>query len=254
MPVSPTPRCLGSGEAPDLGLFDPTIAPLAELEQRARTAEQAARAVPGVSNSNGASAGSGQSLVALATSTGFARAVRSQPLQLLGQRHRGRGRRPAARLCLAQHPLPRRPRRRPRRSAARRANAPSPASTPPGRRRAHCPVIFDPRVSLLAARPFRRGDHRQRDRAQDQLPSGRARHPAVRPRHHHPRRSAAAARPAQPGVRRRGPALPPARPRRRRRADQLARDHRRRAPARHRTRPATPAARSAEAPARARPT
>jgi PmbA protein len=71
------PQHLGSGEAPDLGLFDPTVPPLADLEQRARLAEQAARAVPGVSNSNGASAGSGQSLVALATSTGFARAVRS---------------------------------------------------------------------------------------------------------------------------------------------------------------------------------
>jgi PmbA protein len=71
------PALLGSGEQVDLCLFDPTAAPLAELEQRARTAEQAARGVQGVSNSNGASASSGQSLVALATSTGFARAVRS---------------------------------------------------------------------------------------------------------------------------------------------------------------------------------
>ena len=71
------PSLLGSGKQVDLGLFDPTAAPLAELEQRARTAEQAARGVQGVSNSNGASANSGQSLVALATSTGFARAVRS---------------------------------------------------------------------------------------------------------------------------------------------------------------------------------
>ena len=71
------PSLLGSGESIDLGLFDPTIAPLADLEQRARTAEQVARAVPGVSNSNGASASAGQSLVALATSTGFSRAVRS---------------------------------------------------------------------------------------------------------------------------------------------------------------------------------
>jgi PmbA protein len=47
------------------------------LERSARTAEDAARAVAGVTNSNGASAGTGQSLVALATSTGFARALRS---------------------------------------------------------------------------------------------------------------------------------------------------------------------------------
>nr|WP_314442767.1 metallopeptidase TldD-related protein [uncultured Sphingomonas sp.] len=68
---------LGSGEGADLQLFDPTVAALSDLEQRARTAEQVARGVAGVSNSNGASAGSGQSLVALATSTGFSRAVRS---------------------------------------------------------------------------------------------------------------------------------------------------------------------------------
>jgi PmbA protein len=66
---------LGSGEPVDLQLFDPATPPLAELEQRARTSEEAARAVAGVTNSNGASAGAGQSLVALATSTGFAHAL-----------------------------------------------------------------------------------------------------------------------------------------------------------------------------------
>jgi PmbA protein len=71
------PEHLGSGISNDLELFDPTVPPLAELEQRARLAEKAARAVAGVSNSNGASSGAGQSLVALATSTGFARALRS---------------------------------------------------------------------------------------------------------------------------------------------------------------------------------
>ena len=70
------PVLLGTGEASDLQLFDPTVPPLSELERRARLAEEAARAVAGVTNSNGASAGSGQSLVALATSTGFAHAVR----------------------------------------------------------------------------------------------------------------------------------------------------------------------------------
>jgi PmbA protein len=71
------PSYLGTGEGPDLALFDPTVPALADLEQRARIAEEAARAVAGVSNSNGASAGSGQNLVALATSTGFAKAIRS---------------------------------------------------------------------------------------------------------------------------------------------------------------------------------
>jgi PmbA protein len=71
------PEHLGSGISTDLQLFDPAVPPLAELEQRARIAEEAARGVAGVSNSNGASSGAGQSLIALATSTGFARALRS---------------------------------------------------------------------------------------------------------------------------------------------------------------------------------
>ena len=71
------PALLGRDEPPALDLFDPTEPDLAELRARAAEAEDAARAVVGVTNSNGGSAGAGSSLVALATSTGFARAVRS---------------------------------------------------------------------------------------------------------------------------------------------------------------------------------
>jgi PmbA protein len=71
------PALLGDGIGPDLDLFDPTEPDLAALRARAKVAEEAARAVSGVTNSNGGSAGTGQSLVALATSTGFARASQS---------------------------------------------------------------------------------------------------------------------------------------------------------------------------------
>jgi PmbA protein len=71
------PALLGDGIGPDLDLFDPTEPDLAALRARAKEAEEAAHAVSGVTNSNGGSAGTGQSLVALATSTGFARASQS---------------------------------------------------------------------------------------------------------------------------------------------------------------------------------
>ena len=73
----PDPGLLFTGPVPNLELCDAQLPELAELQQRALAAERAARGVPGITNSNGGSAGSGRSLVALATSTGFARAVRS---------------------------------------------------------------------------------------------------------------------------------------------------------------------------------
>jgi PmbA protein len=56
---------------PDLDLIDPKIPDVAELERRARTAEEAARAVKGVTKSGGASAGAGISGMVLVTSGGF---------------------------------------------------------------------------------------------------------------------------------------------------------------------------------------
>ncbi|MFC7536544.1 TldD/PmbA family protein [Sphingomonas sp. GCM10030256] len=63
--------------APDLDQFDPAEPSPADLRARALSAEQASRAVRGVSNSNGASASASSSTVALVTSGGFAGAYRA---------------------------------------------------------------------------------------------------------------------------------------------------------------------------------
>jgi len=65
------------GAAPDLDEYDPSDPDPAALRARALAAEEAARAVKGVTNSNGGSAGSSASTIALATSGGFAGAYRS---------------------------------------------------------------------------------------------------------------------------------------------------------------------------------
>ena len=67
---------LAQGE-PDLDLFDASAPTAAELEQRALAAEDAARAVPGVTNSGGASASYGVGGLVLATSEGFVGAYRA---------------------------------------------------------------------------------------------------------------------------------------------------------------------------------
>lgn len=54
-----------------LEIFDPAKADEAMLTEMAREAEDAARSVPGVTNSGGAGAGAGSSLFVLATSSGF---------------------------------------------------------------------------------------------------------------------------------------------------------------------------------------
>ncbi|AVT80046.1 modulator protein [Rhodopseudomonas palustris] len=56
---------------PELDLLDPNTPSTAELEQRARAAEAAALAVPGITKSGGASASSGIGGMVLVTSTGF---------------------------------------------------------------------------------------------------------------------------------------------------------------------------------------
>ena len=64
-------------EPRDLDLFDSADPDPAVLRQRALIAEDAARAVVGVANSNGASASASVSSLAMATSHGFAAATRS---------------------------------------------------------------------------------------------------------------------------------------------------------------------------------
>ena len=61
------------GPSPDLDLEDAQEISPAEMKQRAMAAEDAARAVKGVTNSEGGGTSTSRSIVALATSTGFVR-------------------------------------------------------------------------------------------------------------------------------------------------------------------------------------
>jgi len=65
------PDTLARGPFPDLDLFDSAEPSPEALEERARTAEAAARAIPGIVNSDGASASWSAALWRLATSGGF---------------------------------------------------------------------------------------------------------------------------------------------------------------------------------------
>jgi PmbA protein len=65
------PKLLQSGETPFLDGYDPVEPDPEELRARALVAEQAGRAVKGVTNSSGAGASASASTIALATSGGF---------------------------------------------------------------------------------------------------------------------------------------------------------------------------------------
>jgi len=68
---------LQQGEVASLDVFEQHDSDPTELRARALEAEEAARAVPGVTNSNGAGASASASIIALATSGGFAGAYRT---------------------------------------------------------------------------------------------------------------------------------------------------------------------------------
>lgn len=72
-PAAGLPEETAPAEEIDLGLHDPSVAafPPAERIERARRAEAAALAVPGITNSQGASWGSGEGFVLLANTLGF---------------------------------------------------------------------------------------------------------------------------------------------------------------------------------------
>jgi PmbA protein len=70
--LAPADRLL-RGAAPDLEAEDGGDPSPVALKERALAIEEAARAVPGVTNSDGASVSAGRTVIALATSTGFAR-------------------------------------------------------------------------------------------------------------------------------------------------------------------------------------
>lgn len=71
--LAPEERLM-TGEAPDLDLADPAEPAPADLRETAAETEDAARAVSGVTNSNGGSAAFSRAVTALATSHGVARA------------------------------------------------------------------------------------------------------------------------------------------------------------------------------------
>ena len=58
-------------DIPELDLYDPTVRSAEELIETAKATEEAALAVEGITNSEGASSGFGQTSIALATSGGF---------------------------------------------------------------------------------------------------------------------------------------------------------------------------------------
>ncbi len=68
--ASPTPALLAK-TVRDLDLFDPTVVTADELRESALAAEEAALAVPGVTNSSGSGASAGLGGLVLATSHGF---------------------------------------------------------------------------------------------------------------------------------------------------------------------------------------
>jgi PmbA protein len=85
------PGRLARGDQPDFDLFDPTQWSAEDLEERARAAEDAARAVKGVTNSNGGSAGWSSSTWRLVTSGGFAGHHRATAFSLSAQAIAGEG-------------------------------------------------------------------------------------------------------------------------------------------------------------------
>ncbi len=188
--------------------------------RRARAAaEEAALAVPGITNSEGAEAGFGRSRGIPGHLGRLCRPSRAhQPLDL---GHRAGGQ-PARRCSATTTTIPPsiwRTSTIRRRSAAAPASAPSPGSIPARPATAKLPVVYDPRVAggllghlagAINGASVARGTTFLKDRlGQRVFAAG----------HRDPRRSAPGPRPALPRVRRRGHADRGARTDRRRRAD-----------------------------------
>ncbi|HEY5070949.1 MAG TPA: TldD/PmbA family protein [Caulobacteraceae bacterium] len=88
--LAPTER-LGRGTERDLDLFDPTQPDAGVLEVRARAAEDTARAVEGVTNTNGGSASWSESAWGLVTSEGFRGTHHASAFSLSAQAIAGEG-------------------------------------------------------------------------------------------------------------------------------------------------------------------
>ncbi len=147
---------LARGAAPDLDLVDPREPTPDELRERAAACEDAARAVPGVTNSNGGGASASRSVSALATSHGVARASEATAHSLSASVIAGEGGAMqtdhAWRTARHAADLP------PPEDIGREAGARAAARVGPGSLPSKAmPVVFDPRVAsglvghLLAA-------------------------------------------------------------------------------------------------------
>lgn len=132
------------GETPDLDLFDPAEPAPAQLREWAEATEDAARAVAGVTNSNGGGASSARSVGALATSHGVARTTQATGFSLSASVIAGEGA-----TMQTDHAW---------RSARHAADLPEPdvigreaaeravKRVSPGSLSGKMPVIFDPRI------------------------------------------------------------------------------------------------------------
>jgi len=140
------PEDLLAGDTPDLDECDDTEPDADALTAMAKAAEQAAMAVEGVSNSEGAEASWGRTFVALAATNGFARARVRTGSSISAAVLAGTGTAMerdydwASAVYLADLPDPAEIGRRAGEQAVRRLN-PRKAET------AQVPVIYDPRVS-----------------------------------------------------------------------------------------------------------
>jgi PmbA protein len=147
--LAPEARLL-HGEPPSLDLDDGGAIAPAELKAMALAAEEAARAVPGVSNSEGGSASASRSVWALATSHGFAGAYATTGYSLSASVIAGTG--SGMQRDYAYHSARHRSRLEAAEEIGARAGARAVARLDPGRVASGAmPVVFDPRVgaSLL---------------------------------------------------------------------------------------------------------
>jgi PmbA protein len=147
--LAPADRLL-RGAPPELDLHDAAEAAPPELKALALEAEDAARAVPGVTNSEGGGAGASRAVWALATSTGFAGAYAATGFSLSASVVAGSG--GGMQRDYAHHSVRHRHRLDPAAEIGRRAGERAVARLDPGRvASGPMTVVFDPRVgaSLL---------------------------------------------------------------------------------------------------------
>ncbi len=163
-------------DAGPLDLADAAEPDTEALVARAAAAEEAALAVPGINNSEGAEAGFGRAEIVLVTSAGFAgRFVRtSHSVSATALAGQGTGMQRDYDYSSAVHLADLEDAAGIGRSAGERAVA---RLNPARPKTAKLPVVYDPRVVGRLGRPSRRGDQRRLGRARDHLPQGQAGQP-----------------------------------------------------------------------------